>query len=267
MLKKLLGTLLGLAIIPASYATPFGYKDFSDAPAPYASAIHESGDWQRLGAQYGVDDGISWSTDGGVTYGHGELTQGEEVSFKLDLYSHNIGGHITDPMRVWLDWNSDGNWSSDEMIFSDKYKKAHNDSGYWEKGTPDNPVPAAANEWNSRDWVNGNHGDWVKLEYVFSLFVPEIAAIGDTWLRARVTCDASLGGSDWQRTWSDWAWDAAEGDINAMTPTGWLHQGEVEDYKVSINKRVYEVPEPSTLLLSMLLLPFLMRYRAKKQGN
>jgi len=49
-----------------------------------------------------------------------------------------------------------------------------------------------------------------------------------------------------------------------MTPTGWLHQGEVEDYKIRINKQVVSVAEPSGLLLSLLLLPLLIRRRAAK---
>lgn len=247
MLKNFLGLSLGLALVPTVVATPFGYSDLSNAPAPYGGAVHETGDWQRLGADYTADDGVSWSTNGGNTFGHGALTLGESVTFKVDLYSHNIGGHITDPVRVWLDWNADGLWASDEMIFSDKYKKAHNDSGYWIKGTPDDPAPAAANQWNSRQWMNGQAGDWVKLEYVFSMIVPQTAIVGDTWLRARATCDASLGGEDWQR--SDWTWDAKEGDINLMGPTGWLHQGEVEDYKVTLNNKIVQVPESSGLLL------------------
>lgn len=263
MFKKLLGVTLGAMLASTSFATPFGYKDFSDAPAPYGSAEHETGDWQRLGAAYKVDDGVSWSTDGGSTFGHGALTLGESVTFKVDLYSHNIGGHITDPVRVWLDWNADGLWAADEMIFSDKYKKAHNDSGYWLKGTPDDPTPAGANPWNSRNWMNGQAGEWVKLEYVFSMIVPQAAMVGDTWLRARATCDASLGGEDWQRTWSDWTWDAKEGDINLMGPTGWLHQGEVEDYKVTLTKKIVQVPESSGLLLLLTGLALLV-FRKKR---
>lgn len=264
MLKKILGASLGVMLAPAIFATPFGYKDLSNAPAPYAGAEHETGDWQRLGATYTVNDGVSWSIDGGNTFGHSELTLGESVTFKIDLYSHNIGGHITDPVRAWVDWNADGFWDADEMIFSDKYKKAHNDSGYWVKATPDDPTPSSENQWNGRQWVNGQTGDWVKLEYTFSMLVPQTAAIGDTWLRARATCDASLGGEDWQRTWSDWAWDAKEGDINLMSATGWLHQGESEDYLVSVNQRVtHTVSESSGLFLLLLGLPVLVARRLR----
>ncbi len=259
MLKKFLGVTLGLMLIPSGFATPFGYKDFSNAPAPYVGAEHETGDWQRLGANYTVNDGVSWSIDGGNTFGHEGLTLGESVIFKIDLYSHNIGGHITDPVRAWIDWNADGSWADDEMIFSDKYKKAFNDSGYWVKATPDDPTPSGENEWNGRHWVNGNTGDWIKLEYTFSMLVPQTASVGSTWLRARATCDASLGGEDWQRTWSDWAWEAKEGDINLMASTGWLHQGESEDYLVAIKpKHIHTVPETSSLFLLLLGLPLLV---------
>jgi hypothetical protein len=264
MFKKITGIALASVVAAYANATPFGYKDFSNAPSPYAPAEHETGDWQRLGMNYNLDDGVTWSTDGGHSFGHRDLTAGSNVTFKVDLFSHNIGGHISDPVRLWLDWNADGTWSDDEMIFSDKYKKSSTDRDYWIKGTPDDPTPNGANPWNSRQWTNGNAGDWVKLEYAFSVLVPTSASIGDTWLRARATCDASLGGSDWQRTWSDWAWDAKEGDINLMTPTGWLHQGEVEDYKIRINKQVASVPEPSGLLLCLLLLPLLIRRRAAR---
>lgn len=247
------GLALGATFLSvAAQATPFGYKDFSSAPAEYAAAEHETGDWQRLGATYGVNDGVSWSVDGGAHFDNASLTRGQSVEFKFIQYSHNIGGHISDPLRVWMDWNGDKSWSSDELIFSDKYIKATNKDGYWIKATPDDPTPAGENAWNGRHWVNGRTGDWVRLEYTLSMLVPESAVVGDTWLRARTTCDASLGGADWQRTWSDWSWDAKEGDINLMNPEGWLHQGEVEDYRLTITKKPeikIEVPEPSALFL------------------
>lgn len=246
----LLSSMLAVGVYSQfAYATPFGYQDLSNAPELYAAAVHETGDWQRLGASYGVNDGVSWSVDGGVHYDNAHITQGQVVDFKFVQYSHNIGGHISDPLRVWLDWNGDSQWSSDELIFSTKYNKAYNKDGYWVKATPDDPTPANENPWNGRHWVNGQTGDWVRLEYTLSLLVPANTTLGDTWLRARTTCDASLGGADWQRTWSDWSWDAKEGDINNLTPTDWLHQGEVEDYKLTITRKPVQVPEPSVLIL------------------
>ena len=57
--------------------------------------------------------------------------------------------------------------------------------------------------------------------------------------------------------------DAKEGDINLMGPTGWLHQGEVEDYKVTLTKKIVQVPESSGLLLLLTGLALLV-FRKKR---
>lgn len=244
-----------------AFASPLGADDFGNAPAPYGSAQHDQGDWQHLGSQYRINDGVSWSVDGGHTFGTtAALTQGENVTFKFVLNSHNIGGHISDPLRVWMDWDNSGVWSNAEMIYSTKYIKADNNR-YWIKATPENPTPSGENYWNGRHWEQGVTGQWVSTTYILNTLVPTNAAVGNTWLRARATCDASLGGADWQRTWSDYSWDAREGDINNLTPYGYLHQGEVEDYRLRIlSKRIVPVPEGAAgVLLGLGLFGLVLR--------
>lgn len=246
-------------------ASPFGYADLSDAPAPYSEASSSTGDYQRLGIQYGVDDGVSWSIDGGKTFGHDDVMVGQTIRFKYDIASHNIGGHIFDPIRSWFDTNGDGSWSSSEMIFSDIYTKA-TDSDYWLKGTPDDPIPDGSNPYNSRHWNNGAANDWVKTSFLSELYLSEDTHIGDTWLRTRITCDASLGGIDFRDPSKNWTWQAVAGDINKMGPDGWLHQGEIEDFKIHVLARpsLVTVPEPSGALLLIVgfLTLLLVRLRA-----
>jgi hypothetical protein len=244
----------------AAFASPFGYGDSSNAPAPYDAAWTASGDWQRLGAGYGVDDGVSWSVDGGITFGHDPVTMGQWVAFKFDVLSHNIGGHVFDPLRAWVDWNGDQRWSEDEMIISTQYDKATDDP-YWVKATPEDPH--AATPYNGRQWLNGSADDWIKTSFIASVRISEALRLSETWLRARVTCDASVGGTDWYG-YSDgyWGWHARAGDIELMGPTGYLHQGEAEDYLLRILPAV-TVPEPSTLLLLFLGLLAVVGIRRK----
>ncbi len=265
--KPLICTALLLCFgAPASVlASPFGYADLSNAPAPYSQASSSTGDYQRLGDQYGVDDGVSWSIDGGNTFGHGDVTIGQTITFKYELVSHNIGGHVFDPIRSWFDMDGNGSWSSNEMIFSDKYTKA-TESDYWLKGTPDDPIPNGSNAYNTRHWVNGAANDWIKTTFFSEFYLSENTQIGDLFLRTRVTCDASLGGIDYQDPSKNWTWQAVAGDINKMGPDGWLHQGEIEDFKIRVLARppVVTVPEPSgaVLLIVGLLTLLLFRFRA-----
>ena len=66
--------------------------------------------------------------------------------------------------------------------------------------------------------------------------IPTNSAIGDIWLRARVVCSTSLG------LYSD--------NMNLIA-TGYQHQGEVEDYKLTVVARApaAPVPEPATLFI------------------
>lgn len=240
MLVAAISTVIGAAIINSTQASPFNYGDESDAPAPYGKAWTSTGDYQRLGQSYGIDDGVSWSLNGGLTFGHEAITIGQTVKFKFDLYSHNIGGHVFDPVRAWFDSDANGSWSNNEMIFSGQYDKATN-APYWQKGTPDNPYAGAP--YQDRTWRQGDTNDWIKTSFYTDLLFGENFKVGQSWLRARATCDASIGGTDWYGYHNGyWGWHANAGDINLMGPTGYLHQGEAEDYKITVLAKPVVVP-------------------------
>ena len=273
--KRALCTVVALASLGATasvLATPYGYADYGDAPSSYGGASSRTGDYQRLGNRYGTDDGVSWSFDGGATYGHAAATQGQTVKFKFDLFSHNIGGHVFDPVRAWFDANGNGQWAEEEMIFSGQYNKATNDRYDW-KGTPENPG-------SNRHWIQGNSNDWIKTSFFTEVTISDTARIGESWLRVRATCDASIGGTDW---WDNntRSWKNSAGDINRMGPTGFLDQGETEDYVFTVVAREIPpvviippvvtdplppavVPEPSGLLLLGLGLLGLVTLRVRK---
>ncbi|MCP4607312.1 MAG: hypothetical protein GY845_01175 [Planctomycetes bacterium] len=202
--------------------------EYSDAVG-YGSAQHVTGEWQRLGDLWDSesgplaidtsDDGVSWSTDGGGTFG-GDLIKGEEVTFYFDMRRAPYGRHDIDQIKVWVDWNGDlqfdNNPSNGEMILYDT----------WDKGS----TQIADNDWKS---ANGYPNSYVynypsnppadlQKTFTATLTVPDNAVLGTTWLRARVSCDHVLLDS----------------------PYGELWQGEVEDWQLNI------VPVPSGIILA-----------------
>ena len=182
------------------------YSDLGDAPASYGEASHYSPLWQRLGNNWDAedvaktedtsDDGVFWSVDGGQTWGHADITAGQTVKFKFDMYKQEWGRHDFDAIKVWLDWNGDGDFTDlGELILQDL--------------------------WNFKSEPGYTYGDGfagISKSFYTDLIVPVDAHLGDTWLRAQVVCNADIGNN-----------------LNNLTPDGHWYQGEVEDWKIKIN--------------------------------
>jgi len=160
-------------------AVIIGPVDYSDAQG-YGDAWHSNPSWQRLGTAWDAenspkfndldlsDDGVSWSTDGGATWGYPDILLGQTVDFQFDIYKELWGNHTLEVIAVWIDLNQDNVFDPGEMILADTWNFT-GESGY-EKG-------------------DGAAG--VSKPFYTQLIFPDT---GDYWLRARVACnfDTSL---------------------------------------------------------------------------
>ncbi len=196
-MKKLLtyGFLASLWIAGSASASMI-----SDAPAPYGAAWHDTAQWQQLGNDNTVDDGVWWSIDGGSSWGHEALTVGDQVSFRFDLWTSGTGAHDYNQVKAWVDWNQDFVWANDssEIVLEDRVFR-----------TPYSVVPASTSILTSASFLITDD------------------MVGDLWLRARAQCNHVPFGS--------------------MSPYGKLWQGEVEDWRLTVNSA--NVPEPASVVL------------------
>jgi len=185
------------------------------------------------------DNGVSWRIvdELGIPltkFGtNEEFQQGQHVEFKFIVTRSDEGNHEFDQLKAWNDWNGNGTFDESEVIVDEKWYKV---ADTFEAG---NTVQSqdGNGSWNNDPLVNGGNHNSIKnsdvTQAVIKVLVdiPLNAVIGDTWMRARIICENSL------------THDAR--DANIFEATGYYHQGEVEDYKVTIN----QVPEPTTLLV------------------
>lgn len=263
-----------------------GLRDYSDADTDYGIACHQTDKWQGLGDGWpdnrlgdssystgstpsswtneyssstgtvghdnATDDGVMWRTSSDPNNFSGafgttaSLTQGDYVQFQF-MFSRSVeGNHKFDELSAWLDWNGDKSWDnsqgSNELVSNLRWYK-YNDAN--DIGVSCEPGLT----WNN-DTGTCNSDDDFRL-YTNYVQIPLDAVVGDTWLRARVTCENSL-----THTSSGWI----------MNPYGYLHQGEVEDYMISIAAKPddpVDVPEPSGLLIMSPALLFLAIRRRK----
>ncbi len=270
---------IALMVLGASHAAQAGSirnctggsGDYSDAPSSYGTACHDTNRWQQLGASdnslygdsIGIDDnnntgwtsesspnvidagdnGISWSTSSdGVnwsSYGNtGDLVQGEFVKFQVDVQRSQEGNHQYDEYKLWLDWFGNGTFTESDVVMNDAWRKDEDASGTTFTGIlDDNFYNTDLGTYNSPDEFGSFFSD--------ALQVPLTAIIGEAWMRARIICENSLNiGNDFK-----------------LLPTGYYHQGEVEDYALNIVKKV---SEPGTILLfSSIFLGLMLRRKQR----
>jgi len=212
VLMLMCALLIGYSANALAVLCPF---DYSDAQG-YDNAWHSNPSWQRLGTIWdsesapklvdSSDDGVFWSTDGGATWDNPDILAGQTIKFRFDMYKELWGRHDYDAIRVWIDMNQDNDFNDvGETILMDK----------WEFKT-------------ETGYAYGDGFAGVSKSFYTELICPVDANIGDYWLRARVACNADI-----------------DNDFDNMTSTGHIWQGEVEDWKLTVNP----VPEPATMLL------------------
>ena len=272
-----------LSVSQFSYATSVSscetrWNDYGDAPGSYEKnssgamdrACHHTNAWQQLGTsdttlngdtggdRSGVDNsgwtendhnavapnpdsgdnGVQWRVVGTNTWGNEALATGQNIEFKFDVLRSDEGNHEFDQLKAWVDWNGNGTFENDrsETLIDTKWYK-YSDTVGENQGIGD--------EQGSKNSDTGIKNSGVTFaEVIVTKQIPYGAAIEDVWLRARIICENSLSHSDRNN--------------NIFLPTGYYHQGEVEDYKLAIN-----VPEPTTLLVFSSALFGLMLSRRK----
>ncbi len=231
--------------------------DYGDAPSSYGSACHDTDRWQKLGNTWdtdsainsegsdnATDDGVKWKTssDGGNTWSswssNGALKQGDKVKFKFSVNRSNDGNHQYDELKSWIDWNQDFNWSNtDEVI---KMKR------WYKNETKKGELDTSSSNFNNDLGTYNSNITFAK--FYRTMTIPLDAVLGDTWMRVRVVCENSIS-----------QYSANQ----VLDATGYQHQGEVEDYKLTIVAKTASVPEPSTLFIFALGL-FALGVKRKK---
>lgn len=286
-------TLLASEMLSCNSATNKGSQDYGDAPSSYGSACNKTDAWQKLGAKWDADsvnqgvggddssdDGVSWKTsaDGGTTWTNfsttGKLTRGDLVKFKFEMTRSTDGNHKYDQLKSWVDWNGNGTWENDrtERIIKRNWWKNENSDGDADGGgTHNNDL----SNWNDDNWnlpnrelrgwdidsyrgnTNIHNSDDTYRAFYKKMVIPLDAALGDTWMRARVACENSLANTHYNHNYN-------------MLPTGYQDQGETEDYKLTIvakaNKPAVSVPEPATIFIFITAL-LALSLKRKQQFN
>ncbi len=181
------------------------------APITYGTATHGTPYWQNISK-------VSWRVDGG-SWGQTSLVNvGQSIDFKVDMHKDHVGTHYADFVKVWVDWDQNGTFDDSDVVLFNKHKLLPSEFG--NLGSGNTPIVSDISFTST------------------SYNIPAIT--GDLWLRARVVCSESLL-NNWNAQWS--TDDSVYDDLFA--PTGHLHQGEVEDYMLSVKP----VPEPTTVAL------------------
>lgn len=216
-MKRLLG-VLSVAFVTAGWAT-----NSQAIPVSYGQATHDTTAWQELANKPAGDEyGVSWSVDGGLSWGREDLFVGQTVQFKFNMHKDNVGTHYADLIKAWVDWGRDGAFdSTDKVFYAEHLLSSEPVLGSWQ--TPKTP----------------------DLEYLSSQHYLTQEDVGEIWLRALVTCTHSIlvnYGADWNSQWSP---QFTQHYDELFVPVGHYYQGETEEWKLVVRS----VPEPSSMLL------------------
>jgi len=244
-MKKLLGCCAGLLVLLGSASAFAASYDYSDAPEGYVQTRNANASWQLLGEKCDVetsakaidtsDDGVFWSLDGGKTWGNtSEITAGSTVKFRFDMYKKLWGRHSYDALKVWIDWDNNKKFDVSEIVYSDQWNFQSMGSGFDYSNTEYYKKGAAFQSYKPGDNHGGPDGGDYKADITRSFYTDitfGASLLGDFWLQARVACNESL--------------NATGGQLNSY---GDLSQGEVENWKLTVNPPA-PVPEPATMIL------------------
>jgi hypothetical protein len=216
-----------LAIFTLTYAGSASATtsyDYADATGYNNSDVYaQNPTWNRLGTSWtgeasavavagnnDTDDGVWWSLDSGTSWGHDAIMVGKEVTFKFILSKVEYGRHSGDHLKSWIDWNNDKDFiDPGEVFFSATYSF----------------TPNTAPDGSSSQFLNPDHSPKIVGTYYKNVTFNNTGAY---WLRARAVCNADAGA------------------LEKVSPNGNYYQGEIEDWKLTVNQRV---PEPTVLLL------------------
>jgi hypothetical protein len=221
-ISAIMSVLVVLGFVSTSFATSYDYADATGYSNNDVYATNAT--WNRLGTSWtgeasaaavanntDTDDGVVWSINGGI-YGNAAITVGDNVTFQFTLSKVEWGRHSADYLKAWIDWNNDKDFiDNGENIYSTAY----------------NFTPNTAPDGSATQFLNAKHTPEIVGTYEYTMNFTNISA-GEYWLRARVVCNPDAG------------------SLSAFGPTGSYTQGEIEDWKLTVNQRV---PEPATMLL------------------
>jgi len=217
--------------LKANYDQRNTTADKGDAPARYEEsnpATHTSAEWNFLGKKNRTDDGVFWSTDNGATWGNGTVHVGDTIMFQITLWSSGYGQHTYDQVKAWVDWDKSGTWKNDnEKAYDDVLYTANETilaAAYTKEA---NAVQVGSDPTSVDAKIDANYYKDMFTTFTTSGFLIDTSMVGELWLRARAQCNHV--------------------PYNQMDPTGNLSQGEVEDYKITVERA--PVPEPATMLL------------------
>jgi len=203
-----------------------GNDDTGDAPAGYANAKHDSSEWNFLGKNSKVDNGVLWSTDGGSTWGNKAVFVGDKIEFQITLWSAGYGQHNYDQAKAWVDWDNNKTWINDNMLVPSAAGYISNETvlaGIYYKNVNAIHTDPSTDAAKLSDNLNYDmFSTFTTTEYLIT-----DSMVGTLWLRARAQCN-HVG-------------------YNSMNPYDYLTQGEVEDWGITVSRA--PVPEPATMLL------------------
>lgn len=225
-------------LILATSLLAMGAANSYAIPVSYGVATHQNASWQKLDDLSGDGYGVSWSTDGGLNWGREAVNVGDSLSFRMDMHKDKIGSHYADFAKLWVDWGQDGTFdSADETLFG--MHVIHQN-------------PVTAGQFNYAPNPADSHFSFISPEMTI-----DASFVGDYLLRARVVCSESLYNSRYpNRPWSA-QWSLSEQEFNdLLVPTGKFYQGEVEEWKLTVNavsasasSTSTSVPEPGIALI------------------